>query len=517
MKRLSCSTTIKVIAFFASIFLSKNSWAQTTGLSAYMEVKNCIQISPNIFEYDMYLTNTSPTTVGLRGYSWGLNPNTAIAINSNTALTHSLLSRSPLLANFPIVNAQYSNFQIRANTNTAAVGLEVNLAPNSNILLGHMRVTYNLGSAFPVGFNTNAWNTSNPIQLVTSAGKTQCVATVIVSPPGTTHGIIGSANTTGPAGTYYTLSASICPLLLNCECGPPLISNYSQTACETYTWPINGITYTSSGIYTSNDSGICCNNPYLTSSHTLDLTILNGSNFSETQTSNGSYTWVVNGLTYTQSGMYTATSTGANGCTNYHTLQLTIIPSFMVQFFNQGYYLPNAFMQAVLFNQGIETNPLSTSVDHFTIKLHATTPPYHIIDSFTGLLSTNGQLSCYFPQAILGNSYYLTIHHRNSIETWSATPVVITSQGNYNFSNAATKAYGNNLIEVEPGIWAIYSGDINQDENLDLIDLSILEADINNFTIGYIASDINGDGNVDLLDAAPVENNVNGFIFSAHP
>ncbi len=514
MKRLSCSTTIKVIAFFTSIFLSKNSWAQTTGLSAFMEVKNCIQISPIAFEYDVYLTNTNTTAFWLRNYSWGLNPNATIATNSNTALTHTFLSRSPLLASFPVVNTQYSNFQIRANTTSAAISLEVYLAPNSEILLGHMRVTYNLGSSFPGGLNTAAWNASNPLQLFTQAGKTQC-AVSFRTLEGTIGTLVGS-NVLYPIPPPG-ISASVCPLLLNCECAAPVYYNYTHTACETYTWPINGITYTSSGIFTSNDSGICCNNPYLTSSHTLDLTILNGSNFSETQTSNGSYTWAVNGLTYTQSGIYTATSLGTNGCIDYHTLQLNIIPSFSIQFFIQGYYLPSAFMQPVLFNQGIETNPLSTSVDHVTIKLHAITPPYHIIDSFTGILSTNGQLSCYFSQAILGNSYYLSIHHRNSIETWSATPIVITSQGNYNFSNAVTKAYGNNLIEVEPGIWAIYSGDINQDENLDLIDLSILEADINNFTFGYNASDINGDGNVDLLDAAPVETNVNGFVFSAHP
>jgi len=63
----------------------------------------------------------------------------------------------------------------------------------------------------------------------------------------------------------------------------------------------------------------------------------------------------------------------------------------------------------------------------------------------------------------------------------------------------------------------LYSGDLNQDENIDLLDLGDIETDINNFQFGYFATDINGDGNVDLLDGPIVENNINGFIFSSHP
>ena len=75
----------------------------------------------------------------------------------------------------------------------------------------------------------------------------------------------------------------------------------------------------------------------------------------------------------------------------------------------------------------------------------------------------------------------------------------------------------NNQSEVSPGVWAFYTGDINQDENADLFDLSILETDITNFQSGYFATDLNGDGNVDLLDNPVLEENINDFIFSNHP
>ena len=73
------------------------------------------------------------------------------------------------------------------------------------------------------------------------------------------------------------------------------------------------------------------------------------------------------------------------------------------------------------------------------------------------------------------------------------------------------------MKEVSAGVWAMFSGDINQDENVDLLDLSILDSSISNFDFGYVSTDINGDSNVDLLDNPIIEENINQFIFSVHP
>jgi hypothetical protein len=71
--------------------------------------------------------------------------------------------------------------------------------------------------------------------------------------------------------------------------------------------------------------------------------------------------------------------------------------------------------------------------------------------------------------------------------------------------------------QMADGPWALFSGDINQDENVDLLDLSILDSSISNFDFGYVSTDINGDSNVDLLDNPIIEENINQFIFSVHP
>jgi hypothetical protein len=93
----------------------------------------------------------------------------------------------------------------------------------------------------------------------------------------------------------------------------PTNNTTTQSACDTYTWPVNGQTYTQSGTYTSVTG---CN------TETLVLTITPSTNNTTTQSACDSYTWPVNGQTYTQSGTYTSVT----GC-NTETLVLTITPS----------------------------------------------------------------------------------------------------------------------------------------------------------------------------------------------
>jgi len=59
---------------------------------------------------------------------------------------------------------------------------------------------------------------------------------------------------------------------------------------------------------------------------TLNLTINLSTSNTTTITATGSYIWGANGVTYTQSGTYTYTTTNQNGCPHVETLVLTIVP-----------------------------------------------------------------------------------------------------------------------------------------------------------------------------------------------
>ena len=73
------------------------------------------------------------------------------------------------------------------------------------------------------------------------------------------------------------------------------------------------------------------------------------------------------------------------------------------------------------------------------------------------------------------------------------------------------------MKELSTGVWAFYSGDINQDESVDNLDTENLFLDIENSNYGQINTDLNGDGSVDNLDTNSFFENIENSIFSSHP
>jgi gliding motility-associated-like protein len=94
----------------------------------------------------------------------------------------------------------------------------------------------------------------------------------------------------------------------------------SQTTCDTYTWGVNNQTYLMSGTYVD----ISTNLDGCTHTETLNLIINNSTSNTTNNVACDSYTWLVNGNTYTASGNYTEISTNAAGCTHTEVLNLTL-------------------------------------------------------------------------------------------------------------------------------------------------------------------------------------------------
>ncbi len=89
---------------------------------------------------------------------------------------------------------------------------------------------------------------------------------------------------------------------------------------------------------------------------------------------------------------------------------------------------------------------------------------------------------------------------------------------NYNFTDLASKAYGDNMKEVEPGVWALFSGDINQDGYVDGFDYPFYDADVQNNVGGvYVATDLNGDGYVDSFDDPLIDANSQSNVTISRP
>lgn len=166
-------------------------------------------------------------------------------------------------------------------------------------------------------------------------------------------------------------------------------------------------------------------------------------------------------------------------------------------------------------------NKLNIS-DTVTAYLRTVTSPYNIIDSSRKVINNNTMTGNFEFNNALTGTYYISIRHRNSLETWSKVngetynPMTMMI---YDFSNSFSKAFGNNMIQVDasPFVTALYSGDITQDGIIDASDLSIVENDNTNSLTGYVASDLNGDYAVDASDVSIVENNSSESVIVSKP
>jgi Dockerin type I domain len=185
------------------------------------------------------------------------------------------------------------------------------------------------------------------------------------------------------------------------------------------------------------------------------------------------------------------------------------------------------FSHAILINSIIEglynpaTNKLNRK-DTVTIELRYLNDPNTVFTS-QKLILDSANYSSYFVFSIIPISlpeFYIVVKHFNSIETWSkfTAGYYNTLVNYYDFTDAATKAYGDNLKPVGNNKFGIYSGDVNQDKAIDITDLAIIDNGILNYATGtFLPADLNGDSYVDITDSQIAENNAVNFVTAKTP
>ncbi|BDQ02784.1 hypothetical protein [Ignavibacterium sp.] len=164
-----------------------------------------------------------------------------------------------------------------------------------------------------------------------------------------------------------------------------------------------------------------------------------------------------------------------------------------------------------LFN-GIKMMP-----DTVVVQLRDNLSPYQLLDQTKLLVDSTGSSIAEFDSMRIGRQFYIVIRHRNSIETWSKNPQVFNSGITaYDFTSDSTQAFGNNLV-FKAGKWCIYSGDVNQDDVIDSLDLNLVFTDNVMGAEGYIPTDLNGDGLTEIEDLVLVYLNARGMISTMKP
>ena len=133
-------------------------------------------------------------------------------------------------------------------------------------------------------------------------------------------GITYTASTSSPTFTLTNAAGCDSVITLSLTINNSSASSSAVTACDSYTWLQNNVTYTTSGAYTDT----IANTVGCDSVITLNLTINNSSASSSAVTACDNYTWLQNNVTYTASGAYTDTIANTVGCDSVISLQLTI-------------------------------------------------------------------------------------------------------------------------------------------------------------------------------------------------
>lgn len=188
------------------------------------------------------------------------------------------------------------------------------------------------------------------------------------------------------------------------------------------------------------------------------------------------------------------------------------IPELVSKYAGSGKYdfsasLPNVskILNLTAFIEGFYDGS-SMVPDTVTVELHNSSAPYNLVESKKMYLNFSGQGTGNFNSATDGMSYYIVIKHRNSIETWSKLPQqFIGGILSYNFTTAASQAYGDNM-KFKVDKWCIYSGEIaNGDQYIDGDDVTL--AFNAQGLAGYVLQDVTGDDYVDGDDVTLAFNN----------
>ena len=218
-------------------------------------------------------------------------------------------------------------------------------------------------------------------------------------------------------------------------------SSVNEIACNSYTWALNGQTYTTGGTYTHqslNASGC-------THTTTLNLTINTSGSETINATINEGETYPFFGQTLTTAGTYTNNGTGSNGCPFVTTLVLTVqedndnenpIPCGTNLIVNGGFEAGNSgFNTGYTFKTDVTGN--SEMIPENTYGVDASVAPYH------PLLVGVGRSGKFL--MVNGNTQTIK-------SVWSQN-VNVSAGKEYEF-----KAYVQNIFSASPAVLRFYAG-----------------------------------------------------------
>lgn len=209
----------------------------------------------------------------------------------------------------------------------------------------------------------------------------------------------------------------------------------------------------------------------------------------------------------------------ATGLTSFGTFTggLGVLPSITLNLNLQiqGLYIGGGLMRQA---QGIAGNQFpGNTADQITVELHNATVYSTIEYAASNVdLSNTGTATLSIPSTFNG-SYYITVKHRNSLQTVSSTAVSFAGGTVTQSFGSPANVFGGNLVQMPDLTYAIFSGDVDQDGFIGVSDMASCDNQSAIFGSGYLPEDIDGDGFIGVADMAIIDNNSANFISAITP
>jgi len=234
--------------------------------------------------------------------------------------------------------------------------------------------------------------------------------------------------------------------------------------------------------------------------------------------SSGSIAFSIGQVFYTSS----ASSTGYTISQGVQQVSRAITTLFLdLNVLIDGYYInqsnPPLMVPARYTNlveAGSSSPGLSTDADIIQVELRKPSSLEVVSYTTNAMLNTNGTVRCNFPTSALVGDYYIVVKHRSCLPLWSANPISFTIYSEYNFIQNVSNAYGivspPVLNQVAPGVFALFSGELNDDGYIDGMDYVTFETDLYSSAYGdlfLLDGDFNGDSYVDATDYSKFDYN----------
>jgi len=253
-------------------------------------------VSGYAFKYNLTRTNLTTSTnesysFDAVGYTSNITTPVATAVTNSSGVTTFTVGL-PTVMN---INDGLS-FQVKLANGTTNLGTAfsyINVLKTQTITFAALS-----NKTFATGTYTLTGTASSGLP-ITYTSSDPTVATISGSTV-TFVGIGTTSITASQAGNASWDNANDVTRSLTIYCGSTSIHNNPVTACGSYTWPNNGVTYTSSATVTGSTTNCVTEKLTLTitgSIHTSDVTVCDP------------YTWSNNGTTYSASGVYYGTTT----------------------------------------------------------------------------------------------------------------------------------------------------------------------------------------------------------------